>query len=244
MMTAAVAAARGKKVVLTEKNNMLGKKLLITGKGRCNITNNADIEEFFKNVPRNSNFLYSAFYSFTNADLIRLLNKLGLETKVERGGRIFPVSDKSKDVLNALKKLLAKNGVVLYNSEVADILSEDGKKRVIFADKKSLLCDKVVIATGGVSYPSTGSTGDGYKFAQKFGHTVIPPKPSLVPLETKENVYPMMGLSLKNVVLSVYDGKKADFFRNGRNAFHALRNFGPARFEREQSHKTRPGVRV
>lgn len=227
MMTAAVAAARGKKVVLAEKNNMLGKKLLITGKGRCNITNNADIEEFFKNVPRNSNFLYSAFYSFTNADLIRLLNKLGLETKVERGGRIFPVSDKSKDVLNALKKLLAKNGVVLYNSEVADILSEDGKKRVIFADKKSLLCDKVVIATGGVSYPSTGSTGDGYKFAQKFGHTVIPPKPSLVPLETKENVYPMMGLSLKNVVLSVYDGKKEIFSEMGEMLFTHYGISGP-----------------
>ena len=227
MMTAAVAAARGKKVVLTEKNNMLGKKLLITGKGRCNITNNADIEEFFKNVPRNSNFLYSAFYSFTNADLIRLLNKLGLETKVERGGRIFPVSDKSKDVLNALKKLLAKNGVVLYNSEVADILSEDGKKRVIFADKKSLLCDKGVIATGGVSYPSTGSTGDGYKFAQKFGHTVIPPKPSLVPLETKENVYPMMGLSLKNVVLSVYDGKKEIFSEMGEMLFTHYGISGP-----------------
>ena len=227
MMSAAVAGARGKKVILIEKNNMLGKKLLITGKGRCNITNNADIEDFFKNVPRNSNFLYSAFYSFTNADLVRLLNKLGLETKVERGGRIFPSSDKSKDVLNTLKKLLAKNGVVIYNGEVCDIVCENDKKRLIFSDKKSVLCDKVIIATGGVSYPSTGSTGDGYKFAEKFGHNVVPPKPSLVPLETKENVYPIMGLSLRNVVLSVYDGKKEIFSEMGEMLFTHYGISGP-----------------
>lgn len=227
MMAAAVAAARGKKVILTEKNNILGKKLLITGKGRCNITNDADIEDFFKNVPRNANFLYSAFYTFTNNDLVRILNKLGLETKVERGGRVFPVSDRSKDVLNALKKLLNKNGVAIYRGEVCDILIGGDKKKVIFSDKKSLECDKIIIATGGVSYPSTGSTGDGYKFAKKIGHTVIPPKPSLVPLETNENVYPMMGLSLKNVVLSIFDGKKEIFSEMGEMLFTHYGVSGP-----------------
>lgn len=227
MMAAAVAAARGKKVILTEKNNILGKKLLITGKGRCNITNDADIEDFFKNVPHNANFLYSAFYTFTNKDLVRILNKLGLETKVERGGRVFPVSDRSKDVLNALKKLLNKNGVAIYSGEVCDILIGGDKKKVIFSDKKSLECDKIIIATGGVSYPSTGSTGDGYKFAKKVGHTVIPPKPSLVPLETNENVYPMMGLSLKNVVMSVFDGKKEIFSEMGEMLFTHYGVSGP-----------------
>lgn len=227
MLAAAVAAARGKRVVLAEKNNMLGKKLLITGKGRCNITNSADIEDFFKNVPHNSNFLYSAFYTFTNTDLIRLLNKLGLETKTERGGRVFPVSDRSKDVLNALKKLLSKNGVAVYNGTVCNILNDSGRKKVVFADKKCIVCDKVIIATGGLSYPSTGSTGDGYEFAKKFGHTVVAPKPSLVPLETNENVYPMMGLSLKNVVLRIFDGKKEIFSDMGEMLFTHYGISGP-----------------
>ncbi|MBE7038505.1 MAG: NAD(P)/FAD-dependent oxidoreductase [Ruminococcaceae bacterium] len=227
MMAASIAAGRGKKVILIEKNNMLGKKLLITGKGRCNITNNADIEEFFKNVPTNSSFLYSAFYSFTNEKLIALLNKLGLETKVERGMRVFPVSDKSKDVLNALKKLLSISGVTVYNGNVESIVNEEGRKRIIFDDKKTLLCDKVIIATGGVSYPKTGSTGDGYKFAKSFGHTIINPKPSLVPVVTNEDTYPLMGLSLKNVTLSVYDNKKEIFSEMGEMLFTHYGVSGP-----------------
>ncbi len=227
MLAASIASGRKKKVILIEKNNMLGKKLLITGKGRCNITNNADIEEFFKNVPTNSNFLYSAFYSFTNEKLISLLNKLGLETKVERGMRVFPVSDKSKDVLNTLKKLLDISGVTVYNGNVEDIKNDGERKKVIFDDKKTLLCDKVVIATGGVSYPKTGSTGDGYKFAKAFGHTIIEPKPSLVPIVTNENTYPLMGLSLKNVTLSVFEGKKEIFSEMGEMLFTHFGVSGP-----------------
>lgn len=227
MMAASTAAGRGKKVILIEKNNMLGKKLLITGKGRCNITNDADIEDFFKNVPTNSNFLYSAFYSFTNKKLVALLNKLGLETKVERGMRVFPVSDKSKDVLNALKKLLSISGVTVYNGNAQSVINDNGRKKIIFDDKKTLLCDKVIIATGGVSYPKTGSTGDGYKFAKSFGHTIIEPKPSLVPVVTNEDTYPLMGLSLKNVTLSVYDNKKEIFSEMGEMLFTHYGVSGP-----------------
>ena len=227
MMAASTAAGRGKKVILIEKNDMLGKKLLITGKGRCNITNDADIEDFFKNVPTNSNFLYSAFYSFTNKKLIELLNKLGLETKVERGMRVFPVSDKSKDVLNALKKLLSISGVTVYKGNVQSIINDNERKKIVFDDKKTLLCDKIIIATGGVSYPKTGSTGDGYKFAKSFGHTIIEPKPSLVPVVTNEDTYPLMGLSLKNVTLSVYDNKKEIFSEMGEMLFTHYGVSGP-----------------
>lgn len=211
MMAAAIASRRGNSVVLIEKNNMLGKKLLITGKGRCNITNNADISEFIENTPVNSNFLYSAFYTFTNTKLIELLNKLGVETKVERGERVFPVSDKAKDVLNALKKFMSISGVKVHNGEVADVsIDADGKKKVVLKDRKFITCDKVIIATGGLSYPNTGSTGDGYKFAKKLGHTIVPVKPSLVPMVLCEKeASALQGLSLKNVSLTVYkNGKK------------------------------------
>lgn len=211
MMAASVAARHGNTVILIEKNNSLGKKLLITGKGRCNITNNADISEFIENTPVNSNFLYSAFYTFTNTQLIALLNKLGVETKVERGERVFPVSDRAKDVLNALKKFMSISGVKVHNGEVTDILVEpDGKKKVVLKDRKFVTCDKVIIATGGLSYPNTGSTGDGYRFAKKLGHTIVPVKPSLVPMVLVEKeASALQGLSLKNVSLTVYkNGKK------------------------------------
>ena len=211
MMAASVAARHGNTVILIEKNNSLGKKLLITGKGRCNITNNADISEFIENTPVNSNFLYSAFYTFTNTQLIALLNKLGVETKVERGERVFPVSDRAKDVLSALKKFMSISGVKVYNGEASDILVEpDGKKKVVLSDRKFVTCDKVIIATGGLSYPNTGSTGDGYRFAKKLGHTIVPVKPSLVPMVLVEKeASALQGLSLKNVSLTVYkNGKK------------------------------------
>lgn len=210
MMAACIAASRGKKTVIIEKNDTLGKKLLITGKGRCNITNSCDISEFISHVPVNGNFLYSAFYTFTNTDLIGMLNSFGLETKVERGGRIFPVSDKSADVLMVLKKMLVKYGVKLLNDEVKAIRVKEDCKEVSVNSGKFIRCSSVVIATGGVSYPRTGSTGDGYKFARKLGHTITQLSPSLVPLVIKSPYIPaLMGLSLKNVAVKVFcDGRE------------------------------------
>ena len=229
IMAASVAASNGRNVVLIEKNNTLGKKLLITGKGRCNITNAASIEYFIKNVPTNGNFLYSAFYSFTNDDLISLLGKLGLETKVERGERVFPVSDRAADVLAALKKMLSKYKVKTIKATVRDVkIEEDGTKLVVTADNRAIKCDSVVIATGGMSYPLTGSTGDGYRFAKKLGHTVTEIKPSLVPLELNEAyVRDMMGLSLKNVELKVLEGKKVIYKDFGEMLFTHFGASGP-----------------
>ncbi len=228
MMAAAVASKKGHKTVLIEKNKMLGKKLLITGKGRCNLTNDADMEEFIKNTPVNASFLYSAFYSFTNQDLINLINKLGVKTKVERGGRVFPESDMSKDILNAMKKLLSNYGVKIYQGEVKDIEISENEKKIIFADNKCLRCDKIIIATGGASYPLTGSTGDGYRFAKKMGHTVTPLKPSLIPIETNEDYARVMqGLSLKNVELSVYKKNKKIFSDFGEMLFTHFGISGP-----------------
>ncbi len=210
MMAAAIAASRGKKVVLLEKNATLGRKLLITGKGRCNITNNCDISEFINNVPVNSSFLYSAFYSFTNTDLIDMLSKFGLETKVERGGRIFPVSDSANDVLNTLKRILKAYDVKVVSAEVKEIRITDEGKQVIVKGNKMVRCSSVIIATGGLSYPATGSTGDGYKFAKLLGHSVTELKASLVPLSVKSPYIPrLMGLSLRNIGIKVFmDGKE------------------------------------
>lgn len=211
MMAAATAASEGKKVILFEKNDFLGKKLLITGKGRCNVTNNADISEFIKNVPVNGNFLYSAFYSFTNTDLIDLLARLGVETKVERGERVFPVSDKAKDVVNAFAKYVLDCGAKIVKVPVKKIVvNEDNTKTVVLADKRAVKCDSVIIATGGASYPLTGSTGDGYNFAKDLGHTIVDLKPSLVPLVVKEDyIGKLQGLSLKNISVTLMsDGKK------------------------------------
>lgn len=204
MMAAIVAASRGKTVALIEKNDTLGKKLLITGKGRCNITNDCDISEFIENVPVNGNFLYSAFYSFTNRDLLELLKKAGLETKVERGGRVFPVSDKASDVLKALQKLLAHYKVRTINAEVKDIVASGDEKKVVLNGNRVITCSSVIIATGGISYPRTGSTGDGYIFARKIGHNVTELKGSLVPLCIRSPYIPkLMGLSLKNISIKV-----------------------------------------
>lgn len=211
MMAAATAALDGKKVILFEKNDFLGKKLLITGKGRCNVTNNADIADFIKNVPVNGNFLYSAFYSFTNTDLVELLQRLGVETKVERGERVFPVSDKAKDVVNAFVKYVLDSGAKIVKVAVKKIIiNEDNTKTVVLADKRAVKCDGVIIATGGASYPLTGSTGDGYNFAKELGHTIVDLKPSLVPLVVKEDyIGKLQGLSLKNISVTLKsDGKK------------------------------------
>lgn len=228
MMAAITAASQGKKVALIEKNDTLGKKLLITGKGRCNITNSCDISEFIGNVPVNGNFLYSAFYSFTNLDLLSLLKKAGLETKTERGGRVFPVSDKSSDVLQALKKLLSHYKVKVLNAEVYDIKDSQDGKFVILNGKRMVRCSSVIIATGGLSYPRTGSTGDGYKFAKKLGHSVTELKGSLVPLKiSSPYIGRLMGLSLKNIAIKVFKNSREVYSDFGEMLFTHYGVSGP-----------------
>lgn len=203
---ASIKASEKAEVILIEKNNSLGKKLLITGKGRCNITNNIDISEFINNIPCNGNFMYSSLYTFSNIDLVNFLNSNGLKTKVERGQRVFPMSDKSSDVLNTLQKYMkTKNIKILHNESVQAILvNENNMVCGVKTSNRTIDCEKVILATGGKSYPTTGSNGDGYKLAKMLGHTIIQPKPSLVPLITYE-IYPLQGLTLKNVGIKVVD---------------------------------------
>lgn len=208
LMAAWKAAERGLEVLLLEKNDRVGRKILISGKGRCNITNNTDIEGLIQNIPGNGNFLYSSFYTFSNDDLIRLLQEEGLETKVERGGRVFPVSDRSKDVVRILQKLVEKMGVdILLSTSVDSIIAKEGAvSGVRLKNGKVFETSSVVLATGGASYPSTGSTGDGYRMAEKLGHTIVPLKPSLVPLITAEKwIGELQGLSLKNISIKMTD---------------------------------------
>lgn len=212
MMAAISASQNGKKVLLLEKNSLLGKKLLITGKGRCNVTSSLPIEEFIKNTPGNGKFLYSSYNSFTNKDIINFLEKQGLKLKEERGNRIFPVTDKAKDVLDCFeKKLKQLNVKILYNQKVIEILTlEENKiKKVVGVktENNTFYADKVILATGGKSYPLTGSTGDGYELAKKIGHTITKIRPSLVPLSTYnlELWGNLQGLSLKNVKIKFVD---------------------------------------
>ena len=208
MMAAKVAGDRGYKVTVLEKQKRCGQKLLITGKGRCNITNNCEIEELIENVPTNGKFLYSAFYTFTNDQVIDMFNDLGVETKTERGKRVFPVSDKAVDVVRALERQMNsnKNVEVLLNSKVDKIIAEDGAvKKVVLSDKREIECDSVIVATGGVSYPKTGSTGDGYRFAKNLGHTIITPKPSLIGLEVMEDY-------VADVSIEVYNSKNKKIY--------------------------------
>ena len=209
MIAASTASNMGHDVILLEKNDRLGRKILITGKGRCNITNNCDIEELIENVPTNGKFLYSAFYTFTNEQVIDMFNSLGLKTKTERGKRVFPESDRAKDVVVALEKQLKQsNTKVILNAKVDKINQKNGKvESVTLSDKRTIKCDRVIIATGGVSYPRTGSTGDGYKFAKDLGHTIIKPKPSLIGLVTMEDVSAMNKLGLRNIAIKVLDKK-------------------------------------
>jgi len=210
MMSAISAAKSGNEVILLEKNNSLGRKLLITGKGRCNITSSLEMSEFIKNTPGNGKFLYSAFESFTNQDIIDMLKENGLEVKQERGNRIFPVTDKSQSVLDCFENELKKNKVkIKTNSEVAHIIIKtnvDGKKvdSVELISGEKIKADKIILATGGKSYPKTGSTGDGYRFAEEVGHTITPPKASIVPLTAETNIcQKLQGLSLRNVKIEL-----------------------------------------
>ena len=209
MLAAGTAAERGLNVVLIEKNKVLGKKLLITGKGRCNITNACDdVETLLKNVVRNRRFLYSAFYGFDNMRTIDFFEGLGVKTKVERGERVFPLSDKSADVTAALRKYLIDGNVEIIRDRVDEICAEDGKiTGVKCKDRGFMRADSVITATGGISYPITGSTGDGYTFAEDLGHTIERLKPSLVPLTVNEDISELCGLSLKNISIVVNDDK-------------------------------------
>ena len=215
MMAAITAKENRNDVVLIEKNNQLGKKLLITGKGRCNITSSLDIEEFIKNTPGNGMFLYSAYQQYTNKDIIQFLKKQGLDVKEERGNRIFPVTDKSIDVLKCFTKRMKELNIdIIYNTKVTEILVEniDGSTKVtgVKTEKKIWKADKVILATGGKSYPLTGSTGDGYLLAEKLGHHIVPIKPSLVPLESHNisECKELQGLSLKNIQIKLIDKEK------------------------------------
>ncbi len=256
MMAAVSAAEKGNKVALFEKNDKLGKKLFITGKGRCNITNAADIGDFFSSVVSNPKFLYSAFYSFTNEQVIRLFERLGVKVKTERGGRIFPVSDHSSDVINALRQEMERLGVeVFLNTEVKELIidedmdrsrqdTEDDRSRhavdhgssdaarsvrgFALASGKQVRGDAVIVATGGISYPSTGSTGDGYRFARACGHKVTELFPSLVPMEVKEwYAKELMGLSLRNIEIRVTDGRKKLYEEFGEMLFTHYGVTGP-----------------
>ncbi len=229
MFASYICATRQKKVCLVEKNKILGKKLLITGKGRCNVTNSAPIEDFILNTSVNADFLYSSFYSFTNEDLISLLEKEGLKLKQERGGRVFPQSDKASDVRDTLWKMAEKNGVTKYTGEVKKIIkNSDGLFEVRLKDNKILSSQTVIIATGGVSYPLTGSTGDGYEFAKSFGHSIKKIEASLVPLVTKEKfVSSLMGLSLKNAGVRLMKGKKEVYSDFGEMLFTHFGVSGP-----------------
>ena len=229
MICAANAAKNGHTVTLFERNEKLGKKLYITGKGRCNVTNVAERDAFFEHVLRNPRFLYSAFSHFDNKDLMERIEQAGVPLKTERGGRVFPVSDKSSDILRACEKIVRESGVtVRLNAHVDEVLTQDGAVSGIRIGSQTLACDAVVVATGGISYPQTGSTGDGYDFARATGHAVEEPVASLVPLVTEE-LWPreLAGLTLKNVTLTAEKKGKEVFSELGELLFTHFGISGP-----------------
>ena len=229
LMAAVIAGREGAKVTLLEKMNYVGKKMGITGKGRCNITNACDMSEFIKNTPGNGKFLYGAYERFTNEDLLQLLHDAGLETKVERGGRVFPASDSALDVRNTFMKLMKHYGVDVHLEEpVKKLLVDDSVVIGVVTDKETYHADAVVIATGGKSYPATGSTGDGYILAAQVGHKITDIRPSLVPIVTEESwVKDLMGLSLRNVELSVVAKNKVQAKMFGEMMFTHFGITGP-----------------
>ena len=227
LMAAVIAGREGAKVTLLEKMNYVGKKMGITGKGRCNITNACDMSDFIKNTPGNGKFLYGAYERFTNEDLLQLLHDAGLETKVERGGRVFPASDSALDVRNTFMKLMKHYGVDVHLEEPVKKLLVDDVTGVV-TDKETYHADAVVIATGGKSYPATGSTGDGYILAAQVGHKITDIRPSLVPIVTEESwVKDLMGLSLRNVELSVVAKNKVQAKMFGEMMFTHFGITGP-----------------
>lgn len=211
MMAAISAAERGNEVTVYEKNEKAGKKIFITGKGRCNLTNASDIENILNNIVSNRKFMYSALYTFTNEDVMNMFQNEGMEVKIERGNRVFPLSDKSYDVIDTLKKAMQKRGVkVCYNTEVSDLIVEENEiKGIVVSDGNKVTADKVIMATGGVSYPVTGSDGKGIKLLEKYGHSISDLRPALVPMNVSEEyAKELQGLSLKNIEVSFYKTSK------------------------------------
>ena len=229
MLASAVAALRGLDVTVIESQPFCGKKLRITGKGRCNLTNNCDIKAFMQNVPRNGKFLFSALNRLSPQDTMELFKSIGVPLKTERGNRVFPQSDNAHDVARALERYMKRNGVKLYEDTAADIAVSDGNVTSVKTENTEFLCKAAIICTGGMSYPLTGSTGDGFDFARRLGHTVTEIKPSLVPLNSSDAFCKeLQGLSLKNVSLSVYDSKgKTVFSELGEMLFAGFGITGP-----------------
>ncbi|MBC8570080.1 BaiN/RdsA family NAD(P)/FAD-dependent oxidoreductase [Zongyangia hominis] len=229
LMAAGQAAMRGKDVLLIDKNARPARKVMITGKGRCNVTNDCDNETFLKNVRSNPRFLYSAIAGFSTADTMAFFEGRGVPLKTERGGRVFPVSDSAADIVDALSSFASDAGVPYRTGRVARIQAgEDGVEGVVLEDGERIPCTDVILATGGQSYPGTGSSGDGYKLSKMLGHTVARIRPSLIPIETKEEFCKeMQGLSLKNVTLSVTKGKKKVYSELGEMLFTHFGVSGP-----------------
>ena len=246
MMCSAVAAERGLDVILLEPNKILGRKLRITGKGRCNVTNNCDIREFLNNIPGDGRFLYSALNRLSPRDTMELFESLGLHLKTERGNRVFPVSDNANDVAGALQRCMNRAGVRIVHTSAKHIITEVDTVTGVETCDGVIECRAAVICTGGLSYPLTGSRGAGYKMAQKLGHTVTPTRPSLVPLESDDDYCAeMQGFSLKNVTLSAYEDDKLIYKELGEMLFthfgvsgplvlsasSHMRRFGEAKYE-------------
>ena len=228
MMCAVTAARRGLRVILLEPNQKLGRKLRITGKGRCNLTNNCDVKQFMENIPGDGRFLYSAVNRFGMAQVMAFFEDAGLPLKTERGNRVFPVSDNANDVADTLARLCREAGVRLLRSEAKEILTEDGAVSGVLTGEGVIACPAAAVCTGGLSYPLTGSTGAGYRFARALGHTVTPTRPSLVPLESGDDYCAeMQGFSLKNVTLSAYEDGRLIFRELGEMLFTHFGVSGP-----------------
>lgn len=231
MIAAITSSNEGNDVTLIEKTSSLGNKIKITGKGRCNLTFDGDIEDFKNNIVKNFKFMYSSFNAFSNVDVVNYFNKLGVKTKIERGGRVFPVSDDANEIVKVLKDELNKNHVnIIYNVSVDDFILDNNKiKALKLSNNKIIECDKCIIATGGKSYPKTGSSGDGYVYAKKLGHKIVDLKPGLVPLRSNDSICKLLqGLSLKNVTLSLkYKGGKEIYKEFGEMMFSHFGITGP-----------------
>ena len=228
MFAAITAAKRGQKVLLLERNDRLGRKLLITGKGRCNVTNNCTGQEVLQNVPRNGRFLYSAMTAFPPEKTMAFFEERGCRLKTERGNRVFPVTDKSQSVLDCLQSELHRQKITVKTARVRDILTQDGHVTGVRTQNEEIAANWVILATGGASYPATGSTGDGYKLAQQAGHTLVEPVPSLVSLVSRDpDCKKMMGLALKNVTLTLFEDGKAIFDEQGEMLFTHFGISGP-----------------
>lgn len=228
MMCAYTAAARGVKTMLLDPNRQLGRKLRITGKGRCNLTNSCDIKTFMANIPGDGRFLYSALSRLSPQDTMNFFEAHGVPLKVERGNRVFPVSDNANDVAGAMARLCERAGVEIVRSEAKDIRAEKGRVTTVVTREGSIQCQAAAVCTGGLSYPLTGSNGAGYRFAERLSHSVVPPRPSLVPLESKdEYCSQMQGFSLKNVVLSAFEDEKLIYKEQGEMLFTHFGVSGP-----------------